>query len=68
MTVDRFGIFFSGAVTMVLLLAFVQDWMGMEAYLQFARDNWTTMSPWWWPPLVLVTIYFGLRVKQRFDS
>lgn len=65
MTISRSGIFFAGVGAVVFLLAFVQDYLGREAYLQFARENWTTMSPWWWLPLIVVTIYLGLYARQK---
>jgi hypothetical protein len=65
MKISRFGIFFAGVGSIVFLLAFIQDYLGMEAYFQFARENWTIMSPWWWPPLLVVAIYLGLYAKQK---
>ncbi|KKN98473.1 hypothetical protein LCGC14_0145840 [marine sediment metagenome] len=39
--------FVGGFVFTVSLYTFIQDWMGLEAFVQFAKDNWEYMSPGW---------------------
>lgn len=37
-----------GAVFWVSLLSFVQDTMGLEAWIAFERAHWMSPSPWIW--------------------
>lgn len=64
MTVSRFGIFCAGGMFVLGVNMFAQDLMGMEAFLERARDGWVHMSPLWWVPLIAMAAWVGTRVRQ----
>ena len=35
--------FFSGSIFAIGFYTFIQDWLGLEGYIQFIRDNWIDM-------------------------
>lgn len=39
--------FWFGVSAALGLDAAFQDYMGLEAYIVWLRENWITLSPWW---------------------
>ena len=37
-----------GAIMFMSIMGFMQDWLGLERYLEVVSSNWVHMSPWWW--------------------
>jgi len=63
MSISRRGVFIAGVVTAVATITFIQDWMGMEAYLAMAQDRWVHMSPLWWVPVIGIGLLYGVVVR-----
>jgi hypothetical protein len=48
--------FWRGLVLCSALHGVLQDWLGLEGYIQFCRDHWVHMSWMWWVPLIIVVL------------
>lgn len=47
-------VFWCGFWAHALMNSLVQDWMGLERYIEMCRQHWLNI-PWWvWPPLILL--------------
>jgi len=57
--------FFGGALFMVCLTGLIQDYMGLDRYLEYAADHWIQL-PWglWIIPLVGVLIVNYRSIKN----
>lgn len=53
--------YLSGVLVMLGISMGIQDWMGLEAYLAYARSHWVEM-PWTIGALICL---FGLYVGRR---
>jgi len=53
--------FWLGVIAALCAMSMFQDWLGMEAYLEFARSHWIVI-PWWlW--LVPIGVCIVLQVQ-----
>jgi hypothetical protein len=61
--------FWRGFFVCMALHGLVEDWYGLEGYVQLCRNQWVTMSwMWWLIPLVLLLGYHALDLLVEFAS
>lgn len=58
-----------GALGMAGLIMAIQDWLGLEAYIQYCREHWINY-PWWAGGTIflLCTVYAGIRASRERAS
>ena len=44
---NRLSYVLYGVFWVACLLMFMQDYLGQEGYIQYCRDHWVHLSPWW---------------------
>ncbi len=42
---------------MALIHAAIQDWYGLDAYIEHIKAGWTHFPPWWWSVWVIAAIF-----------
>ena len=48
--------FFRGLALCSALHGVLQDWLGLEGYIQFCREHWVNLSWWLWVPLIIALL------------
>jgi len=57
--------FWTGFGLCAILAAFLQDLMGLDAYLAFVEEGWVHI-PWGvWPPIIIGTLGFQYCVFRK---
>lgn len=57
--------FWCGCMAMAGLHMFIQDWLGLERYIVFAREHWVHMSYMWGAIMfaAAIVLYFHKRTQ-----
>jgi hypothetical protein len=48
--------FWRGLALCSALHGVLQDWLGLEGYIQFCRAHWTNLSWWFWVPIIIALL------------
>jgi len=54
---NRLNYVLYGVFWTVGLYGFLKDYLGQEAYIQYCRDHWFHMSPWWGFGVATLSVY-----------
>lgn len=57
--------FWLGYAAALSCVAFVQDFMGKEKYLEVASENWINTHWSWWLVLMIAFMYNGLKNTSK---
>ena len=60
--------FFQGMLFNALTVMLIQDWYGLEKYLEVAKEKWVNI-PWWvWVPFIFAVLTWHGITLYRFEK
>lgn len=63
MNSKKVNIFSYSCFIIVGAIAFIQDCMGLDAWIEFISNNWTNLSPFWGASFIIYGIYGLFKEK-----